>query len=118
MGWSVGFDTNWNRDIGYGVPSVCDQPDCKLEIDRGLSYVCGNEPYGGDKGCGLYFCASHLFGPYQLCPRCVTGKRPYKHAKPDTPEWMKHKLTDESWQRWRNENPQEVAAIKKQLGIK
>lgn len=55
MGWSIGFDSNWGQDIGYGVPSTCDHPDCDAEINRGLSYVCGGEPYGGDEGCGLYF---------------------------------------------------------------
>lgn len=39
MGWSVGFDENWQRDIGYGVPAYCDHPQCKAEIDRGLDYV-------------------------------------------------------------------------------
>lgn len=28
MGWSVGYDDNWKRDIGYGVPALCDYPDC------------------------------------------------------------------------------------------
>ena len=50
MGWSIGYDSNWDRDIGYGVPAYCDHPDCNEEIDRGLSYVCGGEPYGGDRG--------------------------------------------------------------------
>jgi hypothetical protein len=52
MGWSIGFDTTWNRDIGYGVPAICDRPGCGEAIDRGLSFVCGGEPYGGEKGCG------------------------------------------------------------------
>ena len=56
MSWSIGFDSNWNRDIGYGVPAYCDNPKCNKEIDRGLSYVCGGEAFGGEKGCGLYFC--------------------------------------------------------------
>ncbi|HEV7521417.1 MAG TPA: hypothetical protein VGP89_09990, partial [Candidatus Angelobacter sp.] len=60
MGWSLGFDSNWQRDIGYGVPAYCDHPKCNKKIDRGLSYVCGGEPYGGELGCGLYFCSEHL----------------------------------------------------------
>ena len=55
MGWSLGYDSNWNRDIGYGVPAYCDHPYCNEEIDRGLSYVCGDALYGGDRGCGLFF---------------------------------------------------------------
>jgi len=52
MGWSIGFDSRWNRDIGYGVPAYCDHPKCNEEIDRGLAYVCcGEQPYGGEHGC-------------------------------------------------------------------
>ncbi len=105
MSWSIGYDENWKRDIGYGVPAYCDHPQCKAEIDRGLSYVCGGEPYGGDRGCGLYFCDAHLSGGsgpgvYQLCSRCRHHKKPFE-AKPDHPEWVHHKATDPSWQEWR-----------------
>lgn len=111
MGWSIGFDNNWNRDIGYGVPAYCDHPKCNAEINRGLSYVCGGEPYGGDRGCGLYFCDEH--GGGRLCPRCEARRAtPYKHPKSDHPRWIHHKLTDESWQQWRDENPAEVERMK------
>ena len=120
MGWALGYDSRWNRDIGYGVPAECDQPQCKEQIDRGLSYVCGSEPYGGDHGCGLYFCSKHLsfHKPrgsdclLEMCPRCVAGKPWYKHAKPDVREWIEWKLTDESWYEWRQENPAKVAKLK------
>jgi hypothetical protein len=117
MGWAVGYDSNWERDIGYGVPSICDQPGCGKEIDRGLSYVCGSDPKGGDHGCGLYFCEDHRHGALRedrwvdLCDRCCNAKEPYKPT-PDTLEWIGWKLTDDSWQRWRDENPDQVAAIK------
>lgn len=103
MGWALGFDTTWNRDIGYGVPAYCDHPDCSEKIDRGLSYVCGGEPYGGENGCGLYFCGKHIYrnGPPQ-CERCVEGKEPFE-AKPDHPDWINHKATDPSWAEWRAE---------------
>lgn len=125
MGWSIGYDGRWNRDIGYGVPAVCDAPGCKAEIDRGLAYVCGGEePYGGEFGCGLYFCSKHLFyhklrgadrlGEY--CKRCIRHRSPYK-AKPDVPEWLHWKLEDESWAKWRANNPEEVEDIKRQLGL-
>lgn len=26
MGWSIGYDDKWFRDIGYGVPAYCDHP--------------------------------------------------------------------------------------------
>ena len=38
MSWAVGYDSKWQRDIGYGVPSICDHPKCNKEIHRGLSY--------------------------------------------------------------------------------
>ena len=110
MGWSIGYDENHKRDIGYGVPSICDHPDCDKEIDRGLSYVCGNEPYGGENGCGLFFCWSHLTASSQ-CERCDNKKEPFP-PKPDTKECMRWKLTDESWQKWRDENQNEVSRIK------
>lgn len=110
MGWSIGYDDNHKRDIGYGVPAYCDHPDCNEEIDRGLSHVCGSEPYGGQYGCGLYFCKEHLHFHeddmewIDLCERCSEFKEPFT-PKPDHPEWIEHKLTDESWEEWRNENP-------------
>lgn len=115
MGWSIGFDSNWNRDIGYGVPAMCDHPRCSEKIDRGLSFVCGGEPYGGAKGCGLYFCGAHLSGGsgpgvVSRCSRCRNYKPPFA-AKPDVREWIDHKLTDPSWAEWRAENPQEVEKL-------
>jgi hypothetical protein len=103
MGWSVGYDKKWKRDIGYGVPAYCDHPECNEKIDRGLSYVCGGEPYGGDRGCGLYFCEKHLFFHVrlpQLCERCEKRKPPFP-AKPDHPRWTRFKETDPSWATWR-----------------
>lgn len=110
MGWSIGYDDNWKRDIGYGVPCLCDHPDCSEEINRGLSYVCGGEPYGGEDGCGLYFCANHLVGYSGLCERCEKMKDPFD-PKPDVREWVEWKLKDESWLEWREENPAEVEAM-------
>lgn len=102
MGWSIGYDTTWDRDIGYGVPAYCDYPTCEAEIHRGLSYVCGGEPYGGDRGCGLYFCGEHL-DTDTLCKRCRKGKQPYD-KKPEHPRWEEFKMTDPSWEEWRKEN--------------
>lgn len=53
MGWSIGFDEHWQRDIGYGVPATCDHPGCGAKIDRGLSFVTTNNPspaVPGEKG--------------------------------------------------------------------
>ena len=111
MSWSIGYDNNWKRDIGYGVPAFCDHPKCNEKIDRGLSFVCGSDPMGGDFGCGLYFCDSHLTyrkprnseHSVQLCPRCYAYKGSYD-PKPEHPDWIKHKMTDPSWEEWRKEN--------------
>lgn len=113
MGWAVGFDTTWNRDIGYGVPAICDRPACGTDIDRGLAHVCGGEPYGGEDGCGLFFCDGHLLlgGRRQVCERCEAGEQPFTPT-PDTAEWLEWKLTDESWEQWRRENPEQVEQIR------
>jgi len=108
MGWSIGFDTKWQRDIGYGVPAVCDHPECSCDINRGLAYVCcGEEPCGGD-GCGLFFCTTHLIWSERLetfaCERCDREELPFV-PKPDTDEWIQHKRTHPSWEAWRVENP-------------
>jgi hypothetical protein len=111
MSWSIGYDESWKRDIGYGVPALCDHPDCNVEINRGLSYVCANEePYGGNHGCGLYFCEMHRgFIDWTKGEICAHKNI---EAKPDIPMWIDWKLTDKSWQRWRDENPDEVAKMR------
>lgn len=114
MGWAIGYDNNWRRDIGYGVPATCDHPDCNNEIDRGLDYVCGGEPYGGEHGCGLFFCPEHKVGYHQRCERCNNRHDSFT-AKPDRPEWIRHKLEDESWQEWRDANPEKVKEMRQQL---
>lgn len=101
MSWSIGWDNHWQRDVGYGVPAYCDYPDCNIEIDRGLAFVCGGEPFGGMYGCGLYFCGKHLIlGKHSLCERCKKNKPPFI-PKPEHPEWTRFKETDESWAEWR-----------------
>lgn len=114
MGWSLGFDQNWNRDVGYGVPAFCDHPECASVIDRGLSYVCGNEPMGGDHGCGLYFCSAHLAWCGQFCARCAEGSAPFE-PRPEHPRWIRHKLKHPSWALWRAENAATVALYRKIL---
>ena len=116
MSWSIGYDKHWKRDVGYGVPTICDDPTCADEIDRGLSHVCGGEPYGGECGCGLYFCGKHLwYGESgQVCRRCRDGRDPFT-PKLDTREWMLWKLQHPSWSDWRTENPDEVSRIEAAL---
>ena len=112
MGWSLGYDSNWERWIGYGVPAYCDYPGCREEIDRGLAYVCcEQQPHGGERGCGLYFCGKHHDGEGR-CDRCAKGKKPYKPS-PEHLKWIKHRLTDKSWKQWRMENPDKVRELTK-----
>lgn len=122
MGWAIGYDEKWKRDVGYGVPCQCDHPKCAEVIHRGLSYVCGGEPFGGEHGCGLHYCGKHLRyrnvrnegRMVQNCFRCMDYKPPYT-PKPDLPEWIEHKLTDPTWEQWRQENPDEVKAMRERL---
>lgn len=115
MTWAIGTDRD-GRDIGYGVPALCDHPKCDVKIDRSLSHVCGMiNTLGEDRGCGVHFCVNHLrysarFG--QLCERCWPRSKAPFERKPDVAEWIEHKLTDSSWQQWRDENPTEVAAMR------
>jgi hypothetical protein len=115
MSWAVGYDSNWKRDIGYGVPAHCDHPECDRKIDRGIGYVCGGDVYGGEDGCGLHFCGHHLSAAGPFCARCSQGKEPFE-PKPDHPEWLEWKLTDESWQKWRDENPEAVETARAMRG--
>lgn len=113
MGYAVGFrDDRW---IGYGVPAECDRPECTVEIDRGMGYVCG-DVWGAEdtEGCGLFFCARH--GGGSICERCEAGAAPFA-PKPDSDEWVDHMLTDESWEEWRGENPAQVEALRSRLDL-
>lgn len=57
------------REAGYNVTATCDEPGCNEEIDRGLYYLCGENPLSPDPGCGGYFCGKHLYGDNK-CERC------------------------------------------------
>lgn len=114
MGYQV--YENRGRWQGYGVPAVCDHPDCDTQIDRGLAYLCGDAPRP-EKGCGLFFCGDHLYiartvmdDDPQMCQRCCDGEPPFA-PKADTPDWTNHMLTDDSWAQWRAENPEAVAQM-------
>lgn len=85
-----GYDSTWKRDIGYGVPAMCDHPGCGKRINRGLGYVCANDvPYGGD-GCGLFFCDEHKYPSDtkdgRFCQRCCEGGDPFTPT-PDVLKW-------------------------------
>ncbi|SKY97920.1 Uncharacterised protein [Mycobacteroides abscessus subsp. bolletii] len=134
MGWSIGYDGSLGRDIGYGVPAYCDHPKCCKEIDRGMSYVCGDEPFGGEHGCGMHFCDAHLDYSYtpdgmddllnengecypRRCERCISSA-PRFDVKPDHPTWINWKLMHPSWGQWRTENPTVVKEYIEALAAK
>jgi hypothetical protein len=122
VGWAIGYETRRDRYIGYSVPAPCDYPKCDKEIDRGLSFVCGSDPHGGEYGCGLYFCEDHMRyrtprysdRAIQLCPRCIKYRGWYT-PKPELTVWLRWMLEDNSWQEWRDENPDKVRGITEQL---
>ena len=51
-----------------------------------------------------------------VCLRCDTYKPSY-NAKPDSIEWVRFKLSDESWEQWRQDNPKEVEKMRALLHI-
>lgn len=123
MGYAVYENTALDRWQGYGVPAYCDAPGCKVKIDRGMGYACG-EPMQDQFGCGRFFCEKHMSGSrkpkgetryYEYCNRCYAYKRPYKTTAPEHPEWMRHLLRDPSWKEWRDLNPAKVAEFKERL---
>jgi len=58
MGWGFGIN-NACREVGYNVEATCDHPGCNKEIDRGLSYVCGDMHDADEYSCDRYFCEEH-----------------------------------------------------------
>ena len=119
MSWAVGYDSKWQRDIGYRVPSICDHPKCNKEIHRGLSYVCGSEAYGGANGCGLFFCDNHLGTDTKhngsFCENCINENGEVFTPTQDTDEWTNHKLTHPSWSGWRKHTPKTINDLSKQI---
>lgn len=102
------------RHLGYGVKALCDHPDCNEEIDRGLGYLCGEDPGdGSENGCGRYFCGKHLWlgGGVQQCQRCVDGLGPWP-MKPDLPDALEdirwNTPDDERWARELSEQSRRV----------
>lgn len=109
---------------GYGVPAICEHPGCNKEIDRGMAYACGGEPFS-ELGCDRYFCGKHLeyhefntgYGSREglsVCKRCAQRKKPFPY-KPEHPDWVNHILTHDSWAEWRKENPEKVKELKNNL---
>ncbi|HEV7451421.1 MAG TPA: hypothetical protein VGO16_08545 [Pseudonocardiaceae bacterium] len=62
-------------EAGYAVEDVCHEDGCEEQIDRGLTYLCGEQPgVAADGACGRWFCVDHLYlkpgGEGQRCGDC------------------------------------------------
>ncbi|MFH7764588.1 hypothetical protein [Acinetobacter sp. BSP-28] len=115
--------------------AYCDHPGCKNEIDRGIGYVCcGDQDHMCS--CGGFYCAEHeslctiitedefedldqddiqeLLNHYDLTEMPVFDEDGYFYhcshepieKDKEHPEWLKHVLTDETWQEWREKEPE------------
>lgn len=132
MGYSVYFSDKNNRWQGYGVPAYCDHPGCKNEIDRGMGYVCcDNQDHTAS--CGGFYCEEHKYlliyqddlenmSDEELKQLGIDSREEQARDEDDgiiccahkpiefkeLPSWLKHVLTDDSWEEWRNEEPESV----------
>jgi hypothetical protein len=86
-GWAdCGTDRN-GRPIGYAFEATCDEPGCEAEIDRGLSFACGDQHGEDVHCCERYFCGWHLFwvqlhethggGTSFVCRECLEELKQY-----------------------------------------
>lgn len=78
MGWADCGTDSKGRPIGYAFEAKCDHPGCNEEIDRGLSYACGDMHGQTEVGCEGYFCEKHratwvLVGreDHSVCDTCA-----------------------------------------------
>lgn len=116
---------------GYGIPAYCEQPECNEEIDRGMAFACGGEPFS-EMGCDRYFCSKHKQYTcwkrdgseeqcdhekkckcecFEVCERCSKNESPFPY-KPEHPDWVNHYLKDGSWATNRKNNPDKVKEFK------
>lgn len=81
MGWAHGVVKG--VDVGYGVPDICHERGCEELIDRGQAHMCGgldSHWFGGDEGCGGFYCGSHAGG--KLCLVCASiGSHSEEHTE-------------------------------------
>lgn len=71
MGWANCGTDSEGRPIGYAFEATCDEEGCDAEIDRGLSFACGDMHGGGENMCERYFCEAHLNNVVWADNRCV-----------------------------------------------
>ena len=69
-----GYYVIGDKECGYMVDAVCEEPGCDTQINRGLAYACGGEPGEVDWSCDGYFCYEHLIFPdIPYCGECDEG---------------------------------------------
>lgn len=85
MGYASYTVTRRGEEIeaGYAIEDTCNEKGCAATIDRGLDYLCGELPGGGENGCGGYFCGEHLFrsDPDGRCARCLAAEEKAKREE-------------------------------------
>ena len=127
------------RDAGYGVVAYCDHPNCMNTIDRGMSYACMG-CHDAEGSCGGFYCNDHeqinfiteceldgldddeaeeYLADYGLTRDQVKFNEdgvymycehpPIEHK--DHEEWAAHVAKDESWDKWREENPEQFKTL-------
>lgn len=92
MGWGDCGTDSQGRPIGYSFEATCDHPGCEKEIDRGLSYVCGDMHGDDEYSCEKYFCEEHRQNPLQtdddrlisICDECK------RIILKDNDDWWEH----------------------------
>lgn len=86
MGWGYsGVNPDTGDEMGYSVAGTCSHAGCSKDIDHGLSFVCGGMHQGGERGCGRYYCYSHLVlvgtpASTQLCAKCADQHARQEHT--------------------------------------
>lgn len=74
MGYAF-YELADGREAGYGVEAQCDADGCEKEINRGMGYLCGEQPKvtskdNGEWGCGDYHCSEHEYDHNCSNPMC------------------------------------------------
>jgi hypothetical protein len=104
MGWAVGWDYEHRRWKGYGVPAFCDAKGCETKIDRGMGWAADRDEEDHEELPNVFTCGNHTLEDVD------EDNLPKEH-----PEWLEHILNDESWAKWRGEEPAFVELYKTQL---
>lgn len=72
MGYANCGEDSKGRPIGYNFSAICDEPECREKIDRGLAYVCGHMHGEDEYSCEKYFCSNHKSNWVEDCSGNLT----------------------------------------------